>query len=144
MECKFNSWLESKKDYAPLSLRLLIGGVLITMGLTKLLVFTPAGFAGSMLAGFPLAIVFAWIVILTETLGGLALVLGFGTRYVTVLIAITMLVAIYRHFFVFTGASAGFFAAEAAILVLAGTISLMFSGSGKCSLDSAMCKKDKK
>ncbi len=140
MECKLNKFFDNKKEYATLPLRLVVGGILLTMGLMKLLVFTPAGFAGSMLAGFPMAIVFAWIVILTEILGGLALILGFGTRPVAVPVIITMLVAIYMHFFVFTGSSAGFFAAEPAILVLAGATSLLVSGSGKLSLDNVCWK----
>lgn len=48
--------------------------------------------------GFPFSsspLLFAWLAAASEAIGGLFLALGFGTRFWSVLIAITMLVAIF-------------------------------------------------
>jgi putative oxidoreductase len=139
MECKLNKIFDTKKEYATLALRLAAGGILLAAGLTKFFVYTPAGVAG-MLSGFPMPLVFAWLLILTETLGGLALILGFGTRPATVPIIVAMSVATYMHLFVFAAPMAGFNAAQPAILVLAASVSLLFSGSGAYALDNVVWK----
>jgi putative oxidoreductase len=67
--------------YAALLLRLGLGALFLAHGLTKLLVFTPAGtaaFFGSL--GLPPAL--GYLVMLGEICGGLALVLGLWTRWV--------------------------------------------------------------
>ena len=46
--------------------------------------------------GIPLAGVMAWVVILVELLGGIALILGIGTRHFSLLLAIIMTVAILK------------------------------------------------
>ncbi|MEN3026815.1 MAG: DoxX family protein [Chlorobiota bacterium] len=45
--------------------------------------------------GFPLPEVFAWAAALSETLGGVGLILGLGLRVVLPLVAITMAVAVF-------------------------------------------------
>lgn len=70
--------------YAALILRLALGTMFLAHGLTKLLVFTPAGtvgFFGSL--GIPAA--FAYLTMLGETAGGLLLILGIQVRWVALL-----------------------------------------------------------
>ena len=68
--------------YAALLLRVTTGALFLVHGLTKLLVFTPAGTAGFFESlGLP-----GWLGIATmvvEILGGIALILGLGTRIVS-------------------------------------------------------------
>lgn len=66
-------------------------------GYQKLTMMGPDAVA-EMLAGLgiPLAGVMAWVVILVELLGGIALILGIGTRHFSLLLAIIMTVAILK------------------------------------------------
>jgi len=67
--------------YAALLLRLGLGTLFLAHGLTKLLVFTPAGTA-SFFGKLGLPPTLAYLVMLGELAGGLALVLGVWTRWV--------------------------------------------------------------
>ncbi|MDX6749149.1 DoxX family protein [Geminicoccaceae bacterium 1502E] len=67
--------------YAALLLRVSMGLLFIAHGAIKLFVFTPAGTV-AFFASLGLPAVAAWAVILAEILGGIALVLGFLTRWV--------------------------------------------------------------
>ncbi len=87
--------------------------------------------------GFPMPVALAWIVSLVELLGGLALLAGLCVELAGLLLSIVMLVAI----FTVTG-SMGFLAPGGYglnLLVIAGLLSVMMSGAGKCSLESKMC-----
>jgi len=72
-----------------------------------------------------------------EFFGGIALLVGLLTRPAAVVLAITMLVAIIS-----VHISNGLFMAnngyEYALALLAASVSLMFSGAGKLSIDSAI------
>lgn len=76
--------------YAALILRLTTGALFLTHGLIKLFVFTPAGTMGFFQSlGLP-----AWLGIVTmliEIFGGIALILGVGTRYVSAVMVLVLL-----------------------------------------------------
>ena len=73
-------------DMAALILRLATGAWFLAHGLTKLLVFTPAGTAGYFQSlGLPGAL--GYLTMVMEIAGGLALIAGIGTRYVALALA---------------------------------------------------------
>ncbi|MES2225108.1 MAG: DoxX family protein [Patescibacteria group bacterium] len=83
----------SRINSALLIIRIIIGLIFFLHGIAKFnmgIDGTTAFFAS---VGIPLAALFAWIVTLVETFGGLALILGIGTRITALLLAITMIVA---------------------------------------------------
>jgi putative oxidoreductase len=113
--------------YAALVLRLALGLMFVAHGLTKLLVFTPAGtakfFESVGFAGW-----FAWPIIAFEIVGGVLLLTGVYARAVAAIAAIELFVASTVHFhngWMFTNANGGweypvFLAVAAAVLALLG------------------------
>lgn len=113
--------------YGAFVLRVTLGLAALSHGLTKLLVFTPAGtvaFFGSL--GYPAWL--AWAVILIETLGGVALLAGYYARIVALVQIPILLGAVMVHFpngWMFASANGGweyplFWAAALLTLVLVG------------------------
>jgi len=89
--------------YAALILRITLGILFLSHAGLKVFVFTPAGaaqFFGSL--GLPPAL--AYLTILVETVGGVALILGFHTRWVSLALIPVLLGAI-----AFVHGPAGFF-----------------------------------
>lgn len=88
--------MTSTTDIAALLLRVSSGTLFITHGLLKLLVFTVPGtvvyFESLGLPGF-----FAYLTIFAELAGGLALVLGIGTRAVALALIPVLLGAVWVH-----------------------------------------------
>jgi putative oxidoreductase len=83
--------------YAVLLLRVITGVYMLTHGLIKLFVFTPAGTAGYFQSiGLP-----GWLGVVTmviEIVGGIALVLGLGTRLVALIMVPVLLgAALFGH-----------------------------------------------
>jgi putative oxidoreductase len=119
-----------------LPLRLVIGLVFVMHGAQKLFGFGlagTAGFLGSL--GIPLPTVAAAVLIAVELLGGLALILGAGTRYVAAALAVEMLVALLT-----VHLRAGFFVPdgmEFVLTLLAGCLTLVAVGAGPWSVDRA-------
>jgi putative oxidoreductase len=119
-----------------LPLRLVIGLVFVMHGAQKLFgvgLAGTAGFLGSL--GIPLPTVAAAVLIAVELLGGLALILGAGTRYVAAALAVEMLVAILT-----VHLRAGFFVPdgmEFVLTLLAGCLTLVSLGAGPWSVDAA-------
>ena len=113
--------------YAAFVLRLALGFMFVAHGLTKLLVFTPAGTA-KFFESVGFAGAFAWPIILFEILAGVLLLLGVYARAVAALAAVELFVASTVHFgngWMFTNANGGweypvFLAVTAAALVLVG------------------------
>ena len=95
------------------------------------------GWLGSM--GVPLPAVAGVIVALLEVFGGLALILGIGTRIVGWLLAVNMLVAL-----LLVHVSNGFFAQnggyELVLLLGVSSAALAMSGSGALSLDAQIAE----
>ena len=121
--------------YAPLILRVATGLVFAMHGyqkLTQMGVEGVAGFLGGI--GFPLASVFAVILIAVELLGGAALIVGFMTHWAAKLTAVVALVALItvhlsKGFFISNGG------VEFILVLLAASVSLMITGAGAYSVD---------
>lgn len=81
------------KKYAPLLIRIGLGGLFLAAGIMKLL--DPAMFTQMLDGmGFPVAAAFAWIVIVLEVLGGAAVVAGFKLKWTVPPLAFILLVAV--------------------------------------------------
>ena len=81
--------------YAALLLRISMGILFILHGVyLKAVVFGMAG-AGKYFASLGLPDWFAWVVMLYETIGGLLLILGIGTRWVALFLGVHLLFAAY-------------------------------------------------
>ena len=91
----------------------------------------PDGFVAAVAGmGLPAPIVFAWLSALTETVGGLLLAAGLGTRAVAIAIAGNMAVAgVLRH------AADPYDAKERAFLFLAVAVAFVALGGGRFALD---------
>ena len=82
--------------YGALVLRVSLGVAALAHGLMKFLVFTPAGTVGFFASlGYPAAL--AWAVMLIETLGGVALILGFYARLMALIQIPILLGAMLVH-----------------------------------------------
>lgn len=119
--------------YAAFVLRLALGIMFLAHGLTKLLVFTPAGTAGFFSSiGFP-----GWLaypVIAFELIGGLFLILGVFTRWVAALAVVQLFVASTVHFgngWAFASPNGGW---EYPIFLTAAALALAFLGQGAWAL----------
>ena len=113
--------------YGALILRVTLGLAALSHGLLKVFVFTPAGTVGFFASlGYPA--ILAWAVMLIETVGGVALILGFYARVVAGIQIPILLGALLVHLpngWMFANANGGweyplFWAAALAALVLIG------------------------
>lgn len=84
-----------------------------------------------------LAAPIAWFVALVELVGGLAVLLGFGMRYVATVLAIDMFFAIV----LVRGKMGAFAGHELELVLLLASLALAFSGAGGCSVDAKWYKK---
>src|SRR3712207_2186784 len=76
-------------------LRIVTGIIFVMHGWQKIAMFGLAGFTGFLTElGVPAPGIAAVIVIAVEVVGGLALILGLGTRWVAIPLALDMLVAL--------------------------------------------------
>jgi len=125
------------EEYAPTLLRVVAGIIFFAHGFSKFQ--NPAGFIGFVgQLGFPASAIFGWIVILLETVGGLLLILGFGTRWVSLALAVEMLITT-----LLVKSSIGLIApqgqpgvgAELDLMLLATALALAILGSGQLSID---------
>lgn len=77
-------------DIAAFILRAVTGAFFLVHGLAKLIVFTPAGTAGYF-RSIGLPGVLGYLTMVLEIAGGIALILGIATRYVSLVLAGTLL-----------------------------------------------------
>lgn len=125
-------------DVGPLFLRAGIGTVFAWHGWQKFDggVSEFAGFLASL--DVPAAEVVAWLQVAAEGIGGLLLVAGLFTRFVTLPLIAAMIGAIWLVKadvgFVVPGAAG----AELETVLLAGLVGLLFLGPGRLSLDSLL------
>lgn len=81
---------------AALVLRLSLGAMFLAHGLTKVLVFTPAGTV-AFFASLGIPAVFAWLTMLAEVGGGILLIAGVQVRWVALLQLPVLLGALVVH-----------------------------------------------
>ncbi|WP_420632248.1 DoxX family protein [Candidatus Leptofilum sp.] len=121
-----------KADVAMTIIRVAVGIIFFAHGWQKIFTFGfegTGGFFGSI--GIPAAGFFAIVVSLLELLGGLALILGIGTRIVGLLLAIDMIVAL-----LVVHLPNGFFVSENGyeFVLILGVASLSFAITGASSI----------
>ena len=133
---KIDSYFSKYSDISLFFLRLAIGIPFLLHGVGKLLNWGPfasgvsgvVGFFGSL--GIPAPALFAWIVSLVETFGGLFLILGFLTRTSALLLSINSLVALLLvHLSKGYSLQQGGF--EYILVLFLGSLSILFGGPGK-------------
>ena len=138
-----NSSVNRIESYAPTILRIVTGVTFTMHGYAKL--GNPAGFAGFVGSlGFPAPTIFAWLVILLELVGGILLVVGFGTRWLGLLFAIEMAITT-----LLVKSRVGFIAAqgqpgvgfELDLMLLAAGLTLAILGSGQLSVEMNLLRK---
>ena len=124
--------------YAPLPLRLILGGAMAAHGIGKFTggIENTAGFFESL--GIPAAGLMAPLVAVIETVGGLALMAGAFVPIASALLIFVMLGAMFTfHWdngFFFMNQPPGI---EVNLLFIAGLLALMFWGAGPYSVDDA-------
>ena len=122
------------KDWGLALLRVGIGGVFVAHGAQKLFGFGISGLSGFMAQiGVPFPTLSAVLVTAAEFLGGLALVVGFGTRLAAIPIAFSMLVAALT-----VHLKGGFFlpnGIEYVLVLFLASVALVLTGSGALSVD---------
>lgn len=133
---KIESFFASKINSGLLIMRIIIGLIFFLHGIAKFTI----GIHGIALffasVGIPAAGLFAWVVTLLETFGGLALILGIGTRITALLLSITMIITtfivIQLHIpFISTQTATGY---ELNLALLAALIPILILGPGRYSL----------
>jgi putative oxidoreductase len=130
-----NTQANAQAQYGITLLRVVVGLIFVMHGGQKVFVMGidgVAGFFGSI--GIPFAYVSAVLVTVVELLGGALLMAGLFTRFVTPLLAITMVGAIAT-----VHGSKGFFLPEGyefALTLLVSSAALFLTGSGALALDS--------
>lgn len=137
----------STASWAPLLVRLVVGYGFLQHGIAKLL-RGPDAFAAILQAiGVPEPHLMAWLTILTEVLGGLAVLLGAFVTLASVPMAVVLLVAIFAVHLQYgfssikllgvsaSGARFGPVGYETNLLYLACLASLVLGGSGPLAID---------
>ena len=122
-------------DIGILILRLTSGGFMLTHGVPKLMKFfsdVPIKFADPLGVGIVASLVLA---VFSEFICAIALMLGFKTRFCSIMLAVTMVVAAFVVHF-----ADPFGRKEKAIMYLSIYVALIFTGGGAFSIDKLMKK----
>ena len=115
------------RDYSLFVLRLFVGAVFVAHGALKLFGGL-TGFAGFLQqAGVPLPEIMAPVVAAVEFLGGVAIVLGLGTRTASLLLTAVMVVAMVTVTLK-AGFSGGY---DINLALIGGLLALVLAGPGK-------------
>jgi len=138
-----SKWFKRAEELASLVIRIVLGIIFIAHGSQKLF----GAFGGPGVVGFSMfmkqlnmnpPLLWAWIVSLTEFLGGMGVLFGLLTRWAALGLTSTMVVAI-----VLDHAKNGFFSPggfEYPLALIALSLALLFWGPGKISLEGAFGK----
>jgi len=133
---KINSELKSMAGYGFLFPRLAFGIHLLYYSWGSVTSFDVSGDAEWLASmGVPLPALAAWAYLLTEFLGGIALILGFKVRLFAVPLIATFLVAYFM-----VHISDPYADAYPALQMLAMSFFFLFAGAGKASVDEWMTK----
>ncbi len=142
MSSLVNRLLSTDAGFAPLAVRVPVGIIFAAHGAQKLFGwFGGYGLAGTgqfmESIGLSPGTLMAALAGGAEFFGGLALLIGLAVRPASVVLAFTMLIAIFSAHF-----SKGLFLAnggyEYALALLAVTVGLVFSGAGRVSVDATL------
>ncbi|EKO3677428.1 DoxX family protein [Vibrio metschnikovii] len=145
MKSLITKLVESKSGYSTLALRIPIGIIFMAHGAQKLFGwFGGYGLEGTgqwmASIGLGPGMLMAFLAGSGEFFGGLAILLGILTRPAAAVLSVTMLVAIFAvHFEHGLFMSNGGY--EFALALLAASVSLMMSGSGKLSIDQIISQR---
>ncbi len=132
--------------FVPTVLRVVVGLTFFIMGIGK--IQNPAGFIQFVTTlGFPAPGLIAWLPILLEPIGGILLILGLGTRWISLYYVLEMLIT---SFIVKAARGTGFVQVagkpgvgfELDLLLLAGAFALMVLGSGALSIERDVLKRE--
>ena len=86
----------SKVNVIQVSNRILLGLLMLVAGILKLFVTTPEGVKNMLTGiGFPIAIFFAWLLIIAEIVSGILIISNWKIKYVVFLPVIILLVATF-------------------------------------------------
>ncbi|RNB73141.1 DoxX family protein [Brevibacillus panacihumi] len=127
--------MNQRFEWSLLLIRVVAGVTFLVHGIVKFQMGLDnvAGFFGSL----SLPAFLAYLVTFLETIGGLALILGFGTRVFSALLGIVMIGAIFTAKlaggFLGDGTGAGY---ELDLALLSMLLALVISGSSRYSVDS--------
>jgi putative oxidoreductase len=129
------------KDWGLAVLRLIVGITFLMHGWQKVFMMGPGGVTQMFgMMGAPLPELTGPLVSVLELVGGAALLVGLGTRWVAVVLAIDMLAAILIAHLPF-----GFFPPmgfELPLLLLGGLVALALAGPGAFALDRLVGRPD--
>jgi putative oxidoreductase len=143
--------LETDDDIAGLVLRVLLGVVMFPHGAQKLLGwFGGYGFSGTMgffTAKMGIPAVFAFLVIITEFFGSLALIAGALTRLAAfgigcIMLVATLMVHLPHGFFMNWAGKQQGEGFEFHLLAMAIAVALMIIGAGRWSIDGLLTKEE--
>lgn len=123
------------KDYAPTLLRLSFAALFLSAGIPKLM--NPAGPIGMLTGlGFPLPVLFAWLLIAAEVLCGAAMLVGWKVRYAAIPLAIVLFVAtVMVALPMYAEGKGGLTNVMFHVLGILGLISLMLTGAGAVAVE---------
>ena len=121
-------------------LRIAVAAVFINHGRQKLFVFGFAGVTGAFThMGVPVPGVMGPLIGVLEFFGGIALLLGFLTRFVSIAFVCDMLGAI-----LLVQLKNGFSRFELEFLLLGASLALAFAGAGRFSIDGLLADRQEK
>jgi putative oxidoreductase len=130
----------TSKHWGITILRVMVGIVFLAHGGQKMFIFGVSGVQGAFgQMGIPLPTVMGPFVALLELIGGAMLIVGVGTRWVSILFAIEMAVAVLK-----VHLANGFFLPrgyEFALTMFAASCAIALEGPGPASLGGILTKK---
>lgn len=120
------------KDFGILILRVIVGAIFAIHGYEKL-----SGIAGviGFFAGLGIAPFWAYVVAWVEFLGGISLIIGFGSKIASALLAIVMMTAIIKVHGQ-NGFAVGRGGYEFVLTLFAAAAALLYTGPGRYSIGS--------
>lgn len=131
---------ERLRDHGIAGIRIMVGVVFLAHGYSKIFDLGVGGMAEFLQQqGIPFPMVASLLLIAAETVGGSALIVGFGTRIVALPLAFAMFVAITT-----VHLASGFFGPEGyefPLTLMIASVGLALTGSGALSLDAMLARR---